>query len=198
MASSQEVTRLLTAWSHGEQAALDQLMPLVYAELRRMAGRFMRAQSPSHTLQTTALIHEAYLRLAVDASRQWENRTHFFRVAAKAMRQILVDHARARQALRRGGHEHRAIALDKAVVIPDNRVAEMVALDDALTELAKLSPRQSQIVELRYFGGFDVGETAEALSISPETVMRDWRAAKAWLYSQLSPQQSTAGLPYDT
>ena len=198
MASSQEVTRLLIAWSHGEQAALDQLMPLVYAELRRMAGRFMHAQSPSHTLQTTALIHEAYLRLAGDSPRQWENRTHFFRVAAKAMRQVLVDHARARQALRRGGHEHRAIALNEAVVIPDNRVAETVALDDALTELAKLSPRQSQIVELRYFGGFDVGETAEALSISPETVMRDWRAAKAWLYSQLSPQQNAAGLPYDT
>jgi RNA polymerase sigma-70 factor, ECF subfamily len=186
MASPHEVTRLLIEWSHGEQSALDQLMPLVYRELRRMADRYMRAQSPSHTLQTTALIHEAYLRLAGDSPTRWKNRAHFFGVAAKAMRRILVDHARARQALKRGGHEHRSITLDEAVVISDSRVAETVALDDALTELAKLNPRQSQVVELRYFGGLDIGETAEALSISPETVMRDWRAAKAWLYSQLS------------
>jgi RNA polymerase sigma-70 factor, ECF subfamily len=193
MSSSEEVTRLLVEWGHGEQTALDQLMPLVYTELRRMADRFMRAQNPAHTLQTTALIHEAYLRLAGDSVRQWENRAHFFRVAAKAMRQILVDHARARQSLRRGGR-NRPLTLNETGAVSDDRFAETVAVDDALTELAKLSPRQSQIIELRYFGGFSVVETAEVLDISPETVMRDWRAAKAWLYSQLA-QQSIAGSP---
>jgi RNA polymerase sigma-70 factor (ECF subfamily) len=197
MASPEEVTRLLIEWSHGEQAALEQLMPLVYAELRRMAARYMRSQSPSHTLQTTALIHEAYLRMAGDSAGRWENRAHFLRVAAKAMRHVLVDHARARHALRRGGYDIRIVALDEAVVISDDRLAVTVAVDDALTELARLHPRQSQVVELKYFGGLDLHETAQALHVSPETVMRDWRAAKAWLYSQLSTQQNAAGKPYD-
>jgi RNA polymerase sigma factor (TIGR02999 family) len=188
MASPEEITQLLVACGEGNQAAFDQLMPLVYSELHRMASRYMRMQSGAHTLQTTALIHEAYLRLAGSSRKQWENRVHFFAVAAKAMRHILVDHARAHCAIRRGG-ESGILQLDEAIALSSERLAELVALDDALTDLAKLSPRQNEVVEMRYFGGFSVEETAEALTMSPETVMRDWRAAKAWLYLQLSKSQ---------
>ena len=167
-------------------AALDQLTPLVYAELHRMASRYMGMQNPAHTLQTTALIHEAYIRLAGDSDRHWENRGHFFGVAAKSMRHVLVDHARARQATRRGGDDKRVVALEEAIPISGERIAEIVALDDALTDLAKLNPRQCEVVELKYFAGLSVKETAEMLNVSPETVMRDWRAAKSWLYMQLS------------
>src|SRR3954469_4074355 len=151
MATPQEVTQLLIEWGNGNQGALDQLMPLVYAELHRMASRYMARQAPLHTLQATALIHEAYVRLAADSGRQWENRAHFFRIAAKAMRHILVDHARAQAAAKRGG-EKRAVALDEAIVISGERMASIVALNDALTDLTKLNPRQSEVVELRYFG----------------------------------------------
>ena len=185
MGSPLEVTQLLLDYGQGNQAALDQLLPLVYAELHRMASYYMSRQNPAHTLQTTALIHEAYVRLTGDSLKACGNRAHFFGVAAKSMRHVLVDHARAHRRTKRGG-EKRAVPLDDAVVVSGERLPEIVALDDALTDLAKLHPRQSEVVELRYFGGLSVEETAETLKISPETVMRDWRAAKAWLYRQLS------------
>ena len=190
MVSPQRVTQLLIEWGKGNEDALDQLMPLVYAELHRMARRYMASQVPGHTLQTTALIHEAYVRLAADSGTSWENRAHFFRIAAKAMRHILVDHARAHVAAKRGGEKHR-LTLDETIMISGERLGSIVALDDALADLSRLSPRQSEVVELRYFGGLSVEETAEALKISPETVMRDWRAAKAWLHMQLSPPRAT-------
>jgi len=183
--SSHSVSHLLQRWSDGDSEALDQLMPLVYQELRRMARRYMGQQPTGHTLQTTALIHEAYLRLVGQEEKRWENRAHFFGVAAQAMRHILVDYARARNTAKRGG-EARAVSLEEAAVVSDERAAELVALDDALAELARLSPRQCQVVELRYFGGLSVAETAEALKISPDTVTRDWNQAKAWLYHALN------------
>jgi RNA polymerase sigma factor (TIGR02999 family) len=182
--SAQEVTELLNQWAGGDEAAGEKVLPLVYGELRRIAKRSMKRRGPSHTLQTTAVVHEAYLRLLGDRGKQWENRTHFFGVAAKAMRQILVDYARASCAAKRGGQQ-RAVALDGALVVSDERMPELVALDDALTALAELHARQSQVVELRFFGGWSVEETAEALRVSPETVARDWRSAKAWLNREL-------------
>lgn len=183
--SSQSVSHLLRRWSDGDSEALDQLMPLVYAELRLMARRYMGRQPSGHTLQTTALIHEAYLRLVGQEDKRWENRSHFFGVAAQAMRHILVDYARARTTAKRGG-QARAVSLDEAALVSGERAAELVALDDALAELAQLSSRQSRVVELRYFGGLSVTETAEALKVSPDTVTRDWNQAKAWLYLALS------------
>lgn len=150
-----------------------------------MARRYMGQQPTGHTLQTTALIHEAYLRLVGREEKHWENRAHFFGVAAQAMRHILVDYARARGAAKRGGAA-RTVSLEEASVVSDERAAELVALDDALAELARLAPRQSRVVELRYFGGLSVTETAEVLKISPDTVTRDWNQAKAWLYRALS------------
>jgi RNA polymerase sigma-70 factor (ECF subfamily) len=194
MASPTEVTQLLLEYGKGNQAALDQLLSLVYAELHRMANYYMSRQNPAHTLQTTALIHEAYLRLAGNSLQECGNRAHFFGVAAKAMRHVLVDHARALRRDKRGG-EKRAVPLDEAVVVSSERLAEIVSLDDVLTDLAKLHPRQSQVVELRYFGGLSVEETAEALQVSPETVMRDWRAAKAWLNGQLSSRHAAPEPP---
>jgi RNA polymerase sigma factor (TIGR02999 family) len=160
-------------------------MPLVYEELRRIARRQMDRQNPGHTLQTTALIHEAYLRLVDQQNAQWQNRAHFFAVAATAMRQILVDYARARHAAKRGGAAL-AVSLDEAAVASDERAAELVALDDALEELAAVDRRKCQVVELRYFGGLSVEETAEVLKVSPETVARDWRLARTWLLRELS------------
>jgi RNA polymerase sigma factor (TIGR02999 family) len=183
--SSQSVSHLLRRWSDGDSEALEQLMPLVYAELRLMARRYMVRQPSGHTLQTTALIHEAYLRLVGQDEKRWENRSHFFGVAAQAMRHILVDYARARTTAKRGG-EARAVSLEEAALVSGERAAELVALDDALAELAQLSSRQSQVVELRYFGGLSVTETAELLKVSPDTVTRDWNQAKAWLYLALS------------
>jgi len=181
----QEVSQLLRAWSDGDQTALDKLMPLVYEELRRMAKRHMDRQNPGHTLQTTALIHEAYLRLIDQKETRWQNRAHFFAVAARAMRSILVDYARARQAAKRGG-EAIVVSLDEAAVASDERAAEMVALDDALEGLAAFDRRKCRVVELRYFGGLSVEETAEVLKVSPETVARDWRLARTWLLRELS------------
>jgi RNA polymerase sigma factor (TIGR02999 family) len=182
---SHEVTQLLNQWSNGDQAALDKLMPLVYGELRLMARRYMARQNPGHTLQTTALINEAYLKLVGQEEKHWQNRAHFFGVAAQAMRHILVDYARARQYAKRGGGEQ-AVSLDEALTVSHERAAELVALDDALQELAKVDPRKCQVVELRFFGGLSVEETAEALKISEVTVMRDWSLAKAWLRRELS------------
>jgi RNA polymerase sigma factor (TIGR02999 family) len=159
-------------------------MPLVYEELRHIARRQMRRQRAGHTLQTTALIHEAYLRLVGESDAHWQNRAHFFGVAATAMRHILVDHARSRQAAKRGGAAQR-VTLDQAAVI-SAQPAELVALDDALRSLAALDPRKSQIVELKYFGGLTVGEIAKVLQVSPETVARDWRLARVWLLRELS------------
>ena len=180
-----EVTQLLLAWSEGDQASLEKLIPLVYAELHRLAKRYMGRERAGHTLQTTALVNEAWLRL-VDAQQvRWQNRAHFFAVSAQLMRRILVSAARARQAHKRGG-EAQPVALDEALTIAAERAAELVALDDALTALQALDPRRSQVVELRYFGGLSVEETAEVLQVSPETVMREWKRAKAWLYSALN------------
>jgi RNA polymerase sigma factor (TIGR02999 family) len=187
----------LEQWNNGDQAALDKLMPLIYDELRKMARRYMRQQNPGHTLQTTALIHETYLRMVKQKEKHFENRAHFFGVAAQAMRHILVDYARARQTARRGGAA-RPISLEEAALVTAERAAELVAIDEALKELEKLSKRQSRVVELRYFGGLSVDETATVLSVSPETVMRDWSMAKTWLHralgaeSEVCPPNSTS------
>lgn len=183
--TQQEVSQLLRAWSEGDQSALEKLMPLVYEELRRMAKRHMDRQNPGHTLQTTALIHEAYLRLVDQKETRWQNRAHFFAVAARAMRHILVDYARSRHAAKRGGAAV-AVSLDEAAVASDERASEMVALDDALESLAAIDRRKCQVVELRYFGGLSVDETAEVLKVSRETVARDWRLARTWLLRELS------------
>ena len=183
--SPKEITQLLLAWSHGEQAALDQLIPLVHDELRRIAKRYMRREQPGQTMQTTALVDEAYLRL-IDSSRvHWQNRAHFFAIAAQLMRRILVDFARSRHNLKRGGRAEQ-VSLDEALVISPERGADIVALDDALKALASLDARQSQVVELRFFGGLSINETAEALKVSEGTVRRDWSLAKAWLHRELS------------
>lgn len=180
----QEITQLLIAWSNGDQAALDKLVPLVYDDLHRLAQRYMDREPAGHTLQTTALVNEAYLRLVEQKSMKWQNRAHFFAISAQLMRRILVSMARARHANKRGG-EARQVSLDEALVISEERAAELVALDEAMNELAAIDPRRSRVVELRYFGGLSVEETAEVLKISPETVMRDWKRAKAWLYAEL-------------
>jgi RNA polymerase sigma factor (TIGR02999 family) len=165
-------------------------MPLVYEELRHIARRQMRRQRAGHTLQTTALIHEAYVRLVGESDVHWQNRAHFFGVAAKAMRHILVDHARSRHAAKRGGAAQR-VTLDEAAVI-SAQPAELVALDDALRSLAGLDPRKGQVVELKYFGGLTVDEIAKVLRVSPETVARDWRLARAWLLRELSKDRQPA------
>jgi len=184
-APSEEVTQLLIAWSNGSQDALDKLMPLVYAELRQMAKRYMSRQAPGHTLQTTALIHEAFLKLVDQSEKHFQNRAHFFGVAAQAMRHILVDYARSRRYAKRGGGAA-PVPLDEAAVVSGERAAELVALDDALEALAKVDPRKSRVVEMRYFGGLSVEETAEVLKVSVDTVMRDWRLAKTWLLRELT------------
>jgi RNA polymerase sigma-70 factor (ECF subfamily) len=185
--SPQEITRWLVAWNHGDQAALEKLMPLVYSELHRIAKRYMEREKPGHTLQTTAVIHEAYLRLADQPQANWQNRAHFFGVAARVMRHILVDYARARNRMKQGGDVHH-VSLEEAAVISLEPAAELVALDDALTALAETDARKSQVVELKYFGGLSIEEAAEVLKVSPGTVMRDWSMAKAWLYRALKRQ----------
>ncbi len=179
-----DVTRLLLAWSGGDQEALQRLTPLVYQELRRLAASYMAHERGDHTLQPTALVHEVYLRLVDLQGVGWRDRAHFLAVAARTMRRILVDIARARGYQKRSGGGERVV-LNEELVAAEQPGAELVALDDALNRLAAIDERKSQVVELRYFGGLQVEETAEALHISPETVMRDWRAAKAWLLLQL-------------
>lgn len=183
--SPQEVTRLLIAWSQGERAALDQLMPLVYGELRRIAHRHLGRERTGHTLQSAALVNEAYLKLLGGQPLDWQNRAHFFAVAAQLMRQILVDYARTRNRERRGGGAAH-VSLDAALLVADEQAAELVALDEALHSLADFDARKSKVAELRFFGGLSVEETAVALQVAPVTVMREWRLAKAWLYRELS------------
>jgi RNA polymerase sigma-70 factor (ECF subfamily) len=179
-----DVTRLLLAWRRGDRAALEELAPLVYAELRRLAHRQMRRERPGHTLQTTALVNETYLRL-VDSKRvRWQNRVHFFAVCAQLMRRILVDHARARRSLKRGGKAVH-VTLEDAPVGSPPPDEDLLALDEALTRLAAIDMRKSRVVELRHFGGLSVEETAEALGVSTDTVMRDWKMAKLWLLREL-------------
>jgi len=184
LATKQQVTQLLKAWSEGDKLALDRLYDLVYDELRRLAHRYMSRENQGHTMQTTALVHEAYLRLANAEELNWQDRTHFFAVSANVMRRILIDGARARHAERRGGDEI-PLALDEAPEIAKKNDPDLIALDDALNELAKVNERQSKVVEMRYFGGLSVEETAAALKVSPDTVMRDWRFAKAWLKREM-------------
>jgi RNA polymerase sigma factor (TIGR02999 family) len=184
-ASPNDITQLLVDWSKGDKLALDGLMPLVYDELHRIAGRYLRREREGHTLQTTALINEAYLRI-VDQNRvNWQSRAHFFGVAAQMMRRILVDHARSHLYAKRGGGAQK-LTLDEAIATPQERDLDLVALDDALTTLAQVDPQQSRIIELRFFGGLTIEETAEVIGISPATVKRDWNMAKAWLYGELS------------
>jgi len=179
-----EVTELLLAWSAGRQSALKQLVPLVYPELRRLAHRYMRGERPDHTLQTSAVINEAYLHL-VDASRvQWRGRAHFLAVSAQLMRRVLVDYARSRYSKKRGGGA-RPLPLEAALDLHHMRSRELVKLHDALNELARLYPRKAQVVEMRFFGGLSVEECAEALEVSPETVTLDWRMARVWLHRAL-------------
>ncbi len=184
-AAPSNVTQLLLDWRNGDEQALDRLMPLVYEELRRMANRYLRNERRNHTLQTSALVHEAYLRLVDHENIAWQNRAHFFGVAAQAMRRILVDHARTRNYEKRGG-AMRHVSLDEAASMVEERASELIALDEALRELAKIDPRKSRVVELRYFGGLSVEETAEALGVSAVTIMRDWNTAKAWLLREIT------------
>jgi RNA polymerase sigma factor (TIGR02999 family) len=183
--SGSEITQLLRAWNGGDESALEKLMPIVYGELHRMARRYMAQESPDHTLQTSALVNEAYLRLVDAANANWQNRVHFFAVSAQAMRRILVDWARSRQALKRGG-QLRPLRLDDALAVTQEQPVDLVALDDALKALAALDPRKSQVVELHFFGGLDLEETAEVLKVSSDTVLRDWKLAKNWLRCELS------------
>ena len=184
-----QVTRLLLDWGRGDKAALDELMPLVYQELRRLAGAYLRNESPGHTLEPTALIHEAYLRLIDQNTPQWESRTHFFAVAARLMRHILVDHARARQTAKRGGGQ-RKISLDDAPeVYTSDDADELLALDEALKKLAAFDPRKCQIIEMRSFAGMSVEETARVLGISEPTVKRETRLAQSWLKEELELKQ---------
>lgn len=183
--STHEITRLLRDWHNGDRAALDRLMPLVYDELRRLARRYMRRENPGHVLQTTALINEVYLRMVDPPDIDWKNRAHFFGVAAQAMRYLLIEHARSRRYAKRGGTAQQ-VSLDETAVVSPERSADLLALDDALQALATLDPRRARVVELRYFGGLSVEETAEVLKVAPITVMRDWRFAKSWLLRELS------------
>lgn len=180
--SQQDVTGLLLEWRQGDRAALDKLTPLVYGELRRIAHRYMQHEREGHTLQTTALVNEAYVRLVGQQRIEWQNRAHFFGVMAQVMRRVLIDHARRRRFAKRGGSDAQQVPLEESTAMSDGRAAELVALDEALDELAKLDARKSRIVELRYFGGLSLEETADALGISVMTVRRDWRVAKALLY----------------
>ena len=185
--TSQQITALLKAWSGGDERARDQLFPAVYEELRRMARRYMRRESPGHTLQTTALVNEAYLRLVDATSVSWQDRAHFFAVSAQIMRRILVDAARARAAAKRGGAAPR-VRLDEVPDVSTERASELVAIDEALNSLLRIDPRKAQVIELRFFGGLSVEETSEVLKISPQSVMRDWKLSKAWMLRELNDQ----------
>ncbi len=182
--SSRDITHLLVAWSEGDESALDQLAPLIHAELHRLAHNYMRREQPGHLLQTSALINEAYIRLIDWKNVRWQNRAHFFGVAAQLMRRILVDFARDKQYLKRGGGAVQ-VSLSEAAAFVMQRSVDLVALDDALTALADIDPRKVRVVELRFFAGLSVNEVAELLQVSEETVMRDWRLAKVWLLRQL-------------
>ncbi|HEU0251746.1 MAG TPA: sigma-70 family RNA polymerase sigma factor [Pyrinomonadaceae bacterium] len=182
-----DLTEMLLEWREGDKAALNRLMPLVYDEIRRIAHRYVQRERDGHTLQTSALVNEAYLRLAGQQSVDWQNRAHFFGVTAQVMRHILIDHARRRRYVKHGG-EVRVIPISEAAEMSMQRASELIALDEALEELSKLDQRKSRVVELRYFGGLSLEETAEVLQISLMTVRRDWRAAKAWLYKAMKDE----------
>jgi len=182
---SNQVTELLVRWRGGDKAALDRLMPLVYTELRRIANRYLQGERSDHTLQSTALVHEAYVRMTEQNLPEWQNRAHFFAVAAQIMRQILVDHARRHRASKRGGDAYK-LALEEAEEQPRVIDVDIVALDDALKSLAEMDEQQSRVVELKFFGGLSIEDTAEVLGISASTVKRDWITARAWLYRELN------------
>jgi len=183
-----EVTQLLIDWSNGRQDAVEPLFPLVYEELRRLAHRYMRRERPGHTLQTTAVVHEAYLRLIDQKHVQWQNRAHFFAIASQMMRRILITHAQSHTYAKRGGGALK-VSLDEAAVLSPERATELITLDEALKSLTAIDPRRSQVVELRFFGGLSNEEIAEVLKISPNTVTRDWNVAKAWLYREMGKEQ---------
>ena len=183
--SPQAVTQLLVDWGNGDRQALEKLTPLVYQELKRLAARYLRRERREHTLQSTALVHEAWLRLIDQNHVHWQNRAQFFGIAAEMIRRILIDHARNRQAAKRGDGAIK-LSLDEALGAPDRRDFDLVALDDALGDLAKLDPKQGKLVELRFFAGLSIEESAEVLGVSPATVKREWAVAKAWLYRELS------------
>ncbi len=185
MEQSHDVTHLLLAWSDGNREALDELTPLIYRELKKLAESYLRRERAGHTLQPTALAHEAYIKLIVQQNVRWQNRAHFFGIAAQAMRRILVDHARARLAGKRGSGAV-AVSLDDALDVSDQRADQLVALDDALKRLAQLDPNRGRVVELKYFGGLTLEETAEVLGVSRAKVIREWRMAKAWLFGELN------------
>jgi RNA polymerase sigma-70 factor (ECF subfamily) len=180
----EDVSGLLRAWSDGDRAALDRLTPIVYAELHRLARRYMKRERPGHSLQATALVNEAYMRLVDYKGMHWQNRAHFFAVSAQLMRRILVEHARRHNRKRGGNVRH--VSLDDAVTVGADRDADLVLLDEAMNALAQFDARKAQVVEMRFFGGLSVDETAEVLKVSPVTVMRDWSTAKAWLYRELA------------
>ena len=182
---SHEVTELLHQWSSGKRETADKLIPLVYPELRRIAQKYLSKERPNHTLQSTALVHEAYLRLVDQNEVNWEGRAHFFSLATQIMRHILVDHARARSADKRGGHAAR-LQLEDVGPVLEERSIDLVALDDALQELARIDPRKGQVVELRFFGGLSIEEIAEVLKVSTKTVARDWSFAKLWLHREVA------------
>ncbi|MCU1263087.1 MAG: polymerase sigma factor [Bryobacterales bacterium] len=184
MNDTNDISKLLRAWSDGDQSALKKLTPVVYDELRRLAHRYMKRERRGHSLQTTALVNEAYMRLVDYKRMQWQNHAHFFAVAAQLMRRILVDHARRHNVKRGGGAQY--VVLEEAAVVSGDRAADLVALDDAMNSLARLDPRKVQVVEMRFFGGLSVDETAEVLKVSPVTVRRDWSSAKLWLYRELA------------
>lgn len=184
-----EVSQLLVAWSDGDRAALDELTPLVYEELHRLAHNHMGRERQAHTLQTSALVNEAYLRLIDQKNVRWQNRAQFFSISSRLMRRILIDHARSHHYAKRGGGTRR-VSLDEAAVVAQEQAAELVALDDALKSLAAIDPRKCQVVELRFFGGMSVEESAEVLGVSAVTVMRDWSTAKAWLQREMAKEVS--------
>jgi RNA polymerase sigma factor (TIGR02999 family) len=190
-AAAGDLSTLLRAWADGDRNALDKLTPFVYEELRRLARRYMRRERPGHSLQTTALVNEAWMRLVDYKRMQWQDRAHFFAVSAQLMRRILVEHARRHNLKRGGGVQH--VPLDEAVVVCGDRAGDIVALDDAMNALARFDPRKVQVVEMRYFGGLSVEETAEVLKVSPVTVMRDWSTARAWLHRELTHRELTRG-----
>jgi RNA polymerase sigma factor (TIGR02999 family) len=188
LSPQQGVTQLLVAWGEGDKAALDELMPVVYDELRRVAQRYLSRERANHTLQTTALVHEAYLRLIDQRSVNWQNRAQFFGIAAQMMRRILINHAKDRHAKKRQGYSEK-VALDEAVSFFEQRELDLMALDEALDGLAALDPQQTRIVELRFFGGLTIEEVAEVVEMSPATVKREWESAKLWLRRQLADRR---------
>jgi RNA polymerase sigma factor (TIGR02999 family) len=193
MGVSYQITELLQDWRGGREEAVDQLFALVYDELRVLASSYMRRERDYHTLQTTALVNEAYLKLVAHSDSLFENRLNFFAIAAKVMRQVLIDHARTRQAQKRGGKVAKKISLDEAVAMSEERAADLLGLDDALKNLSAIDARKSQVVELRFFGGMTIDETAQFLGVSSNTVVRDWEMARAWLYQNIHESGGAAG-----